>query len=106
MTPRFKFPTPKSVKLKDRAVLCTADRILSLYNQDSGDIGKRISKKVKKWFAAEAKKQGWAGCHFLPEFQTGHGAGCVLFMPPQQVNVKVTVRSTTLILEAQTGDED
>ena len=30
---KFKFPTPKSCKLKDRAVLCTAERLLALYNQ-------------------------------------------------------------------------
>jgi hypothetical protein len=101
----YKFPTPASCKLKDRAVLCTADRILALYNQETGKKAKRIAKAVKKWFADTAATKGWAGGHFLPEVQTGHGAGCVLFIPPQQVNVKIVVRKTTLVLEAETGDE-
>jgi hypothetical protein len=101
----FKFPTPKTCKLKDRAVLCTAERILALYNQEPGQTAKRISPSVKKWFSAQAPLHGWAGGHFLPEVATGHGAGCVLFIPPQQVNVKITVKSTTLVLEAESGDE-
>ena len=103
--PRFKFPTPKTVKLKDGAVLCTAERILALYNQDSGDSGRRISKKVRKWFASQVKTKGWAGCHFLPEVQSGHGAGCVLFVPPRKVNVTINVTETTLVLHGETGDE-
>jgi hypothetical protein len=103
---KFKFPTPQSCKLKDRAVLCTAQRILDLYNQENEEDAKRIAKKIKKWFAAEAKAQGWAGGHFLPEVQTGHGAGCVLFVPPQTVNVKITVTKTTLVLQAETGEEN
>lgn len=104
-TKRFVFPTPAKAKLKDRAVLCTAERILALYNQATGKSAVRIAKSVKKWFAAEAAKHGWAGGHFLPEIQSGHGAGCVLFVPPTTVNVKVTIRATTLVLEAETGDE-
>jgi len=102
---RYKFPTPASCKLKDRAVLCTAERILALYNQETGEDAKRIAKAVKKWFASEAIKHGWAGGHFLPEVQSGHGAGCVLFVPPSKVNVTVTVTKTTLVLNAETGDE-
>lgn len=101
----FKFPTPASCKLKDRAVLCTAERILALYNQATGKDAKRIAKNVKLWFSAEAPKHGWAGGHFLPEVQSGHGAGCVLFVPPSQVNVTVKVKKTTLVLEAETGGE-
>jgi hypothetical protein len=103
--PSYKFPTPASCKLKDRAVLCTADRILALYNQGTGKGAKRIAKGVKKWFAAQAATHGWAGGHFLPEVQSGHGAGCVLFVPPQQVNVTVKVTKTTLVLEAESGNE-
>lgn len=103
---KFKFPTPKSCKLKDRAVLCTAERLLALYNQENEKDAKRISKAVKKWFVAEAKANGWAGGSFLPEVQSGHGAGCVLFVPPQKVNVNVVVTNTTLVLKAETGEED
>lgn len=101
----FKFPTPASCRLKERAVLCTAERILALYNQATGKNAQRITKNVKKWFAAEAGNYGWAGGHFLPEVQSGHGAGCVLFVPPQHVNVSIKVKKTTLVLEAERGDE-
>lgn len=101
----FKFPTPDSCKLKDRAVLCTSDRILALYNQETSSKAKRISKAVKVWFASQAPSHGWAGGHFLPEVQSGHGAGCVLFVPPQQVNVTIKVKKTTLVLEAESGSE-
>jgi hypothetical protein len=103
--PNFKFPTPKSCKLKDRAVLCSAERILALYNQETGSKAKRIGKTVKKWFASQANDLGWAGGHFLPEVQSGHGAGCVLFVPPQKVNIKVEITKTTLVLLAESGDE-
>ena len=104
--PAFKFPTPGSCRLKDRAVLCTAERILVLYNQETGSDAKRISKNVKKWFAGQAPAYGWAGGHFLPDVQSGHGAGCVLFISPVTVNVKIMVTSTTLVLSAETGDEE
>jgi hypothetical protein len=61
---------------------------------------------VKKWFAEQAPQHGWAGCHFLPEVTSGHGAGCVLFVPPQTVNVTIIVKATTLVLEAETGEEE
>ncbi len=105
MAAKFKFPTPSSCKLKDRAVLCTAERILALYNQATEKDAQRISKSVKKWFAEAAQKAGWAGGHFLPDVQSGHGAGCVLFIAPQKVNVTVKVTKTTLVLEADRGDE-
>jgi hypothetical protein len=104
--PSFKFPKPSSCRLKDRAVLCTADRILALYNQETSSDAKRISKNVKKWFASKAPSHGWAGGHFLPEVQSGHGAGCVLFIPPRKLNVNIKVTSTILVLSAETGDEE
>lgn len=101
---KFKFPEPSNCKLKDGAVLCTAERILSLYNQSTGKDQKRITQPVKNWFATEAKASGWAGGHFLPEIQSGHGAGCVLFVPPSQVNVSIQVTEKTLVLLADESD--
>jgi hypothetical protein len=101
MARKFKFPDPKSCKLKDRAVLCTAERILNIYNQVNGEDAQRISKNVKIWFAKEAANSHWAGVHFLPEVQSGHGAGCVLFVPPRQLNLSVTVTEKTLVLMAE-----
>lgn len=102
---KFKFPTPESCKLKDQAVLCTSERILLLYNQGTEKDAKRISKNVKKWFVAEAEKSGWAGGIFLPEVQSGHGAGCVLFVPPIQVIVNIKVTEKTLVLDAADVEE-
>ena len=103
--PKFKFPTPSTCKLQDQAVLCTSDRILSLYNQGTGKDAKRISKNVKKWFTEEAEKSGWAGRKFLPEVQSGHGAGCVLFVPPTQVNVNIQITEKMLVLNAADVEE-
>jgi hypothetical protein len=100
---KIKFPEPASCKLKHGAVLCTAERVLALYNQATGKTQQRITKPVEKWFTNEVPKHGWAGSNFLPEVQSGHGAGCVLFVPPQQVNVNVQVTNKTLVLVA---DED
>jgi hypothetical protein len=98
---KLKFPDPRNCRRANPAVLCAADRVLGLYNQDSGDAAKRIGKKVRVWFAAEALKKGWAGVHFLPEIQSAHGAGCVLWLPPQQIDVKINATVNTLVLLAQ-----
>jgi hypothetical protein len=63
----LKFPKPENYKPDAPAILCPAERVLGLYNQDSGDTAKKIAKKVRKWFFSEAHEKGWAGVHFLPE---------------------------------------
>lgn len=100
----FTFPTPDKAKLKDHSVFCTSDRIIALYNQAHGTDRKRMTDTIKSWFAHEAQSNGWAGGHFLPEIQTGHNAGCVLFTPPNEVNVNVKVTKHTLILKAEDPD--
>lgn len=103
---KFKFPTPDKCKLKDRAVLCAPDRILELYNQEPGHSQRQnVSKKVKVWFASQVPKHDWAGCHFLNDAVTAHAAGCVLFSPPQTVNVNMIVTETMLVLEAEDGND-
>jgi hypothetical protein len=94
------FPTPANCKLKHGAALCTAERVIGLYNQENGTNRQRITDSIKEWFAEEVLNHGWAGGHFLPEAQSGHGAGCVMFMPPQKVNVAVNVTEKTLVLVA------
>ena len=79
-TKRVKFPSPMDYKAADPEILCPAERVIKLYNQDSGDTAKRIAKKVRKWFTATAIARGWK-VRFLPEVQTKHGAGCVLSRP-------------------------
>lgn len=98
----FKFPTPEKVKVSDRTVSCTSDYIINLYNQAHGTERVRMTDTIKSWFIAESQGSGWAGCHFLPDFQTGHSGGCVLFTPPREVNVNVLVNDRTLVLNADT----
>jgi len=99
----MKFPHPADCAPKEPAVFCTATRIRKLYNQNSGDTveAKSISQKVRSWFLAEAEKQGWAGVHFLSDFQTKISAGCLLWLPPQKVDVEIKVTRETLILLAE-----
>ena len=75
MAKNFKFPDPNDYPPKSPAVLCPSERVLNLYNQDSGHRADRVSKKVKLWFAQEAHARDWAGVRFLPEVQTQHTAG-------------------------------
>jgi len=97
---KFKFPTPATCKLRDGAVFCTAERIVALYNQEKEETRQRITDSIKSWFSSEAREHGWAGGYFLPEVQSGHGAGCVLFVPPQQVNVAINVTRETFVVVA------
>lgn len=96
--PKLKFPLPTDYAAKDSAIFCPADRILALFNQDSGDSAQRIAAKVRTWFRSQAYANGWAGVHFMPAVQTNHGAGCAMWRPPQQVNVQVVITKQTLIL--------
>lgn len=104
---KLKFPRPKDYAAKEPAILCPADRVLGLYNQDSGSTAARIAKKVRAWFASQAGQQGWAGVHFLKQVPSIRGAGCVLWRPPAQINVNVKITEKVLVLRAQDdgGDE-
>lgn len=95
---KLKFPKSKEYKPAAPAVMCPAERVLGLYNQDSGDKAKRIAKKVRLWFFAEAPKHGWAGIHFLPQVQSNHGAGCVLWRSPDKIDISIKVTKETLVL--------
>lgn len=81
-TKPFKFQKAAERSEAKPAVLCPADRVLNLYNQDSGKSAKKISKKVRDWFTDEAMKDGWDAVGFIPEVQSQHGAGCVLLKSP------------------------
>ncbi len=98
---RFIFPNPNKCTAADMAMLCPAERVLNLYNQETGKGAKRIAKSVREWFATTAQQKGWAGVHFLPEVQSNYGAGCVLWPPPQQIDVSVTVTNRILVLIAE-----
>ncbi|MCC7540400.1 MAG: hypothetical protein IT379_29555 [Deltaproteobacteria bacterium] len=76
----FKFPDPKDRSQNQPAVLCPADRVKALYDQDSGDAdtAKKVSGKVRTWFEKEAKANGWVDVRWFKDVSTNHGAGCVI----------------------------
>jgi hypothetical protein len=85
---KLKFPAPNDYPAITPVVLCPADRVIGLYNQETGGNAKRIAKKLRIWFSAEAVRNGWALCKYVPEVQSKHGAGCLLLNSPQvQINV-------------------
>jgi len=99
--PKLKFPRPIDYAPKLQAIMCPADRVLRLYNQDSGKGAKRIAKKVRVWFASKATHNGWAGVRFLKQVPDTHGAGCVLWRPPTEIELKIQVTQEVLVLQAQ-----
>jgi hypothetical protein len=96
----YKFPHPDDVSPGQGAVLCPSDRVLALYNQESGapKKAKSISKKVREWFFNHAHQQGWAGVRFLKDVQTSEASGCVLWIPPREINLSVNLTAQTLVL--------
>jgi len=48
----------------------------------------------------QARKKGWAGVRFLKDVQSSHGTGCILWIPPRQINVQITVTDQMLVLES------
>lgn len=107
MARKFKFPDPKDYPAKTPAVSCPADRVLNLYNQAHEKEAKRITKKVKDWTAQQAHDQGWDGIHFLPEVQSQHGAGCMLWQAHNKTEIRtVEINRTTLVLSDESDDEE
>ena len=94
---RYKFPDPKARSAEKPAVFCIADRVLHLFNQDNDLHAQRISKKVRKWFFDKAHDQGWNGVQFIPEVQSLHGAGCMLWVEQNRAHIKITKTMLVLI---------
>jgi len=97
---KIKFPSPADYAAKYPVVLCPADRVIGLYEQATGKKAMRIAKNLKAWFAVEAKQKGWAGCRFVPQVQSEHGAGAILLNP---LSTKIEVRQIIIQLA---NDED
>lgn len=98
MAAKFKFPNAKSRSPDKPAVFCPAERVLNLYNQENEKPAQRISKTVRTWFFDKANEHGWNGVHFIPEVQSQHGAGCMLWVTQNRSNMKVT--KAVLVLES------
>lgn len=84
MTKKYKFPQPNDYPPKNPVIICPGDRVLNLYNQETGKEAQRLSKAVKTWFVTAAAAEGFAGAHFVPEVETHHGAGCLLQLPGEK----------------------
>ena len=85
----YKFPKSKDRSPNEPAVFCTAERVLNLYNQANEQPAKKISKKVREWTFDQAHNEGWSGVHFVPEVQSKHGAGCMLWVEQDRANVQI-----------------
>ena len=97
----FKFPKSKDRSPNQPAVFCTAERVLDLYNQRHEKPAQRISKKVREWFFEEAHKEGWSGVRFVPEVQSKHGAGCMLWVAQDRANVQIDEAVLVLVNETK-----
>ncbi|MFZ5761625.1 MAG: hypothetical protein ACOY8P_01685 [Thermodesulfobacteriota bacterium] len=102
---KLKFPHPGECKQKDRAMMCPADRVLGLFNQETSKEAKRIGKTVRTWFTNTAHNYGWAGVMFVKQVGSQHGAGCVLARPPEIVNAQIIVTKKTLVLTESEEDK-
>lgn len=74
-----KFPDSKDRSINETGALCTADRVLALYNQAHPEKGAvKIGAAVRSWFEQEARRDGWVFVRWFKDVATDHGAGCVL----------------------------
>ncbi len=105
MAPRYLFPDSQSRSPKSPTVLCPAERVLALYNQDSGEEAQRISKKVREWFFDQAHRNGWHGVHFVPDVQSRHGAGCIMWVT-FSTGRQIVVTNQILVLEDSDSDAE
>jgi hypothetical protein len=91
---KTKFPKSAERSQAKPAAICPAERVLKLYNEANEDTeAKRISKKVREWFEAEAHADGWDVVGFVPEVQSLHGAGAVLIKNFKGVSASATLRA-------------
>jgi hypothetical protein len=94
----LKFPNPSNYPPSTPAVLCPAERVIGLYNQSNTKQAQRLSQTVRTWFLEQAHHLGWGGVHFLPEVQSKHGAGCILWVPSQKT-MSMKIKATMLIID-------
>jgi hypothetical protein len=98
MSKPLKFPDPKARSPNAPAVLCPADRVIGLYNsKHPKKTAMRLSPSVKTWFSEEAHAAGWIGVQFLPDAQTAHGAGCIMWVS-QQHDISLSLEATMLVI--------
>lgn len=57
----FVFPDPDDRSKNDPSIIVSSQQVIGIYNQynPDGDEMQRVTEKVKEWFLAYAKDQGW-----------------------------------------------
>lgn len=75
---QYAFPTPTNTKSDPRASICSAGRLLKLYNKQHGKNQKILTNVVKAWFKGAAHQAGWSKVAFLEDVQTSRITGCML----------------------------
>ena len=57
----FVFPDPDDRSKNDPSIIVTSQQVIGIYNQynSEGDEMQRVTDKVKEWFLAYSKEQGW-----------------------------------------------
>lgn len=86
-----KLPDPAERSEKEPAVLCSSTRVLALYNNNHKNEALRVSKEVRSWFTATAKKEGWSAAMFLKDVETKHSAGCMLYKAAENILINVFI---------------
>lgn len=61
MSRPFVFPDPDDRSKNDPSTIVTSQQVIGIYNQYNveGDEMQRVTDKVKEWFLAYSKEQGW-----------------------------------------------
>lgn len=76
---KFKFPDPNKRSVADPTILMPAERVLALYNQETGSDAKRVSPKVQAWTKEAGHEAGFDGVVFTEDATPGQGRGCILW---------------------------
>ncbi len=67
----FTAPDPRDRSVNEPTQVVSANQVLGLYNQESGDKKERIVESVKSWYQDQMSKAGWKEATF-------HGNQCVV----------------------------
>ena len=67
----FVLPDPKDRSVNEPTQVISANQVLGLYNQESGDKKERVVDSVKEWYTQHMVDAGWSDATF-------HGNQCVL----------------------------
>lgn len=67
----FTAPDPNDRSVNEPTQVVSANQVLGLYNQESGDKKERIVESVKSWYRDQMIQSGWADAAF-------HGNQCVV----------------------------